>query len=345
MMDSKQAVLSTQDLAIGYKGKRSVVSTIAKNLSLDLNPGQFVCLLGPNGAGKSTLIRTLSGIQKPLSGAITLNGQDLNHLDPKDRARSVSLVLTDTLPVGIFTVYSLVALGRHPHTNWSGGLTEKDHAKIDWALKAVKAEALANRQISELSDGEKQKVMIARALAQEATLMLLDEPTAYLDIIRRVELMRTLRDLAHNEGLTILLSTHDLELAMRSADELWLFSEDGSVSKGQPEHLALTGEIARIFTNDELDWDVEHGSFRIHRESCLSVVLQGQRAPRIWTQRTLARLGYGLTENEQQSSFSINIIGDNEHPIWEVSTGVEKQRLHSLEQLCDWILARGHSHL
>lgn len=344
MTKPNTSVLSTDKLTIGYKGKKSIERTVAKDLFLELKSGKFICLLGPNGAGKSTLIRTLSGIQEPLSGSIDLIGQKLDQMDPKERARSVSLVLTDTLPVGIFTAYSLVALGRHPHTKWSGGLTQNDHDKINWALKAVNAEALADRNISELSDGEKQKIMIARALAQEAQLMLLDEPTAYLDILRRVELMRTLRDLSHNENLSILLSTHDLELAMRSADELWLFSENGSITKGHPEHLALTGEIARVFSNKELDWDIEQGSFRIHREACLHASLKGEGPAKVWTQRTLSRLGYGLTDDKHQVAFSIAITNSTASPIWEVTHKEGNSKFNSLEELCNWIQSLPSNH-
>jgi iron complex transport system ATP-binding protein len=331
-----KVMLETKGLSIGYPGRRQGQRLVAGGLDLSLSRGKFVCLLGPNGAGKSTLIRTLSGIQPSLSGTVSLAGKPLDQLSPQTRARTISLVLTNTMPSGIFTAYSLVALGRHPHTNWNGNLTDRDLEKIDWAIKAVKAEDLASRQLSELSDGERQKIMIARALAQEAPLMLLDEPTAFLDILRRVELMRTLRRLAHDQDMAILQSTHDLELALRSADELWLFSESGTITKGTPESLALNGKIAEVFGNSELNWDKENGSFHIHEAPCQYVKLQGLGPELLWTKRALSRLGYGVTENDLESICSISIEDSGLSSVWKVVLPQEALTFESLESLTHW---------
>lgn len=338
-----KAILSTQDLKIGYHIRKHPERVIGDKLNLSLKPGEFVCLLGPNGAGKSTLIRSLCGIQKPLGGYIRMGDILLDRMTPRERARNVSIVLTDALPVGIFTAFSLVALGRHPHTKWSGGLSDRDREQISWALDAVNAGSLAERQVSELSDGERQKVMIARALAQEAKLMLLDEPTAYLDILRRVELMRTLRDLARKEGLAILLSTHDMELALRCADRLWLFSENGELTTGTPEHLALSGQIANVFTNEALDWDAEHGNFRLHREACLYVKLEGKGHAAIWTTRALARLGYGITQDADRAEFRIFIGGGPRGPIWSVNYQGDTTQFSTLDEFCGWLSGFSHS--
>jgi len=337
MTEKASNVLSTQALSIGYRLKKHPDRTVANNLDLDLKAGEFVCLLGPNGAGKSTLLRTLSGLQQALKGSVILGNRDLQKMPPRERARRVSIVLTDTLPIGIFTAYSLVALGRHPHTKWSGGLTEHDKTQVARALQAVDAMHLAGRQVAELSDGERQKVMIARALAQEAQLMLLDEPTAYLDIIRRVELMRTLRDLAREAGLAILLSTHDMELAIRCADKLWLLSESGEISTGTPEHLALSGRISQVFTHKSLDWDEEQGNFRLHRDPCLYVKLDGSGHAATWTTRALARMGYGITEDINEARFSVAVEEHVDGCRWTVRSDKELLFFPHLDRFCHWL--------
>lgn len=329
--------LEATDLSIGYSDRRNGVTTVASGLDLSLHTGKFICLLGPNGTGKSTLIRTLSGIQERLAGNIFLDGQPLEKMSPQKRARSISLVLTNALPLGIFTAYSLIALGRHPHTHWNGHLTERDRKKIDWAIKAVKAETLASRDMSELSDGERQKVMVARALAQEAPIMLLDEPTAFLDILRRVELMRTLRNLAHHQNMAVLQSTHHLELALRSADELWLFSESGNIVKGTPESLALTGRISEVFGNSELEWDAEHGSFELQEEPCRFIKLEGKGTEHLWTKRALSRLGYGVATGTQETVCAIAVENNGPSPVWVLVRNNETKTFDSLERLTKWM--------
>ncbi|HKP96189.1 MAG TPA: ABC transporter ATP-binding protein, partial [Fibrobacteria bacterium] len=203
-------LLKAENLAVGYRaGDRRVLS----GLDLELRPGELVCLLGPNGAGKSTLLRTLAGLQAPLAGRLTLGGEDFSLLPAAARARKTAIVLTERMEAGNLTVRSLAELGRHPHTGWSGRLREADREAVRRALMDAGAWELRDRLFDELSDGEKQRVMLARALAQEPALLLLDEPTAFLDLSRRVETMRTLRALARGRGRAVLLSTHDLDLA------------------------------------------------------------------------------------------------------------------------------------
>lgn len=334
--------LDAVGLCVGYPVKGGLDRRVAKNLNLKLVPGEFVCLLGPNGVGKSTLIRTLAGLQKPLSGSIRIAGTEVAEMSPKDKARAVSVVLTDSLPHGMFDAYSVVALGRHPHTGWNGALRELDRARINWALGAVGAESLAGRQVSELSDGERQKVMIARALAQETSLILLDEPTAFLDLPRRVELMRTLRDLARREGLSILLSTHDLDLALRSADKLWLLSEGGELKTGMPEELALEGCIARTFASSEVDWDNEQGAFRMHRHFCAAVVLEGDGAEAVWTKRALTRIGYEVLDAGGVSKLRIRIAQSEGKPVWEIHREGQAMQVCTMKELVSRLLGLDH---
>ncbi len=331
----RESCLRTSALSIGYKVKGQADRVVASRLDLALQPGVFVCLLGPNGVGKSTLIRALAGMEKPLAGCIEISGANILKLTPRERARQVSVVLTESLPAGMFTARSIVALGRHPHTNWTGGLGRRDRERIDWALQAVGAEDLAERQVSELSDGERQKIMVARALTQEASIMLLDEPTAYLDLPRRVELMRTLRDLTRREGLSVLLSTHDLDLALRSADALWLFSESGTLVKGMPEELALDGSLEAAFALDTLDWDVEQGGFRLHREPKLYASLEGRGPAYAWTRRALGRIGYGLSESGNESKLRIRIYDEGGALSWNLNCGGRETLFGSLTEMIE----------
>lgn len=328
--------LTATGLSIGYSHKGQA-NCVADALNLALKAGEFICLLGPNGAGKSTLIRTLAGMQAPLSGSLKLQDQTFHSIPPRERARMISVVLTEALPIGMMDAYSLVALGRHPYSGWLGGLNEADKGRIQWALQAVGAEGLEERQIAELSDGERQKISIARALAQEAQVMLLDEPTAFLDLPRRVELMSILRNLAHREHMGLLLSTHDLDLALRFADRLWMITTDGKLIQGYPEELAMSGEFAAIFANENLDWDAERGSFRAHPNPCLKAHIQGDSIHALWTRRALERLGFGIITTGEESALCIQISETADRIEWIVDRKGHTTQHASIEQLIDWI--------
>ena len=327
-----QVIITAKQLSIGYQHSTGE-TIVASGLDCSLRGGEFVCLLGPNGAGKSTLIRTLAGMQKPLAGELRLSGKVMRDIAPRERARTVSVVLTEAMPSGMMDAYSLVSLGRHPYSGWFGGLTGQDLERIDWSIDAVGARPLANRQVSELSDGERQKISIARALAQEAKLMLLDEPTAFLDLPRRVELMSILRNLAHQENLALLLSTHDLDLALRFADRVWLMTPEGNLLQAAPEALALNGKFAEVFATENLDWDVSTGSFCAHPAACLKVRLEGQGIEQVWTQRALERLGFGIGQDNEEAAFSLKVNKN----LWEVERFGLNQNFKNIESLIEWI--------
>jgi iron complex transport system ATP-binding protein len=215
-------------------------------------------------------------------------------LTPRELAQRVSVVLTDRVQTWILTAYELVALGRHPYTDWTGRLTAEDHERVRWAIDTVGADELASRPVNELSDGERQKVMVARALAQDPRVMLLDEITAFLDLPRRVDIMTTLRSLAHQSGRALLLSTHDLDLALRTADRIWLLARVGGFQVGTPEQLVLSGAFEEAFRSEGIDFDRATGSFRVHRKSvgCATVIGAGVRA--VWTARAVERVGYEM---------------------------------------------------
>ena len=207
--------ITTNSLTVGYHGHR-----VVEDINLSLPCGRLVCLLGPNGAGKSTLLRTLCGFQPPIAGTVTISGSDITTMSAAEVARLVSVVLTDRPLTPSLTAAEMVGMGRAPYTGFWGRLSDDDRRLVSEAMQTVGIDSLATRRMGQLSDGERQKVMIAKALAQHTPVIVLDEPTAFLDYPSKVAVMKTLARLAHDESKTILMSTHDLELAAQLGDEL-----------------------------------------------------------------------------------------------------------------------------
>mgnify|MGYP001152896626 CR=1 FL=1 len=327
-------VLTASKLTVGYKSGKERSFIVAGGIEVSLKAGEFVCLLGPNGAGKSTLIKTLAGIHKPISGEVMLDGMPISTFSPRELARRLSVVLTDRPAVGLMPVFSLVALGRYPYTGWAGKLSNKDE-KIVWeAIKAVGIEDLANRLVGELSDGERQKVMIARALAQQPRVMILDEATAFLDLPRRVELFLLLRRLARESNIAVLLSTHDLDLALRSADRLWLLPKGGSIVDGIPEDLVLNGAFATAFNCSDVVFDSRSGTFVFESPSLGEIAFEGNGVFGVWTRRALNRAGYRIISGES-APLKIEVSSENgSKTVWRIYYGGRPcQCAHSLEEL------------
>jgi len=242
-MNNETIILS--DLSIGYQGKNGAKKVVAGGLSASIRRGELTCLLGANGVGKSTLLRTLSAFQPKLGGEIRIEGREIASFTDKELSRVIGVVLTEKPDIRNMTVRELVALGRSPYTGFWGALHDDDWLFVDEAIEAVRISALSGRMVDTLSDGERQKVMIAKALAQQTPVIYLDEPTAFLDFPSKVEMMQLLRRLAQEQQKTIFLSTHDLELALQVADMLWLMEPGGVLSTGTPQVLASTGALAR----------------------------------------------------------------------------------------------------
>ena len=240
------------NLAIGY-GK----VVVANNITTNLEAGKLTCLLGPNGAGKSTLLRTLSAFQRPLDGEMRLDGRDISMLSAQELSRLIGVVLTDRVDVQGMTVRELVATGRSPYTNFWGTLSSKDNQHIDEAIELCGIQSLVKRQSNTLSDGERQKVMIAKALAQQTPIILLDEPTAFLDFPSKADTMLLLSRLAHEQQKAILISTHDLDLALQTADQLWLMGKQEQMHIGTPRQLADDGSLPRFFDSPNIQFDAD----------------------------------------------------------------------------------------
>ena len=254
-------ILKTSNLSIGYKSKRETV-IIAVNLNLYLISGKLISLIGANGIGKSTLLRTITGIQPPLSGNVFLNDKNINTYKPLDLAQNLSLVLTEKLPPSNLSVFELVALGRQPYTNWIGTLTQTDIEKVQEALELTQIEHLAQKKHYEISDGQLQKVLIARALAQDTPLIILDEPTTHLDLLHKVSLFKLLKKLTHETQKCILFSTHDIDLAIQMSDEMIIMTPE-LIVQDEPCNLISKGSFTTLFKDEHIIFDAEKGKFVI----------------------------------------------------------------------------------
>ena len=253
-------VLEGKNLTIGYgQGKKR--NPVHRHLNFSLKKGELTCLLGENGSGKSTLLRTLSGTQAPLEGELLLQGKPLSSYSERARSRQIGIVLTDRTQAGGLTVEEVVGLGRQPHTGFFGQLTSHDRRLIQEAMEATGIIHKAKRYTAELSDGERQKAMIAKALVQECPLILLDEPTAFLDVVSRIEIMTLLHRLAVEQQKAILLSTHDIEQALVLADRLWLLSAKEGLQTGMTEDMVLSGKMDTLFPGRNILFDLMHGGY------------------------------------------------------------------------------------
>lgn len=326
-------ILIAEALEIGYVRPRQPARLVVGGIDVRLEPGELVCLLGPNGAGKSTLLRTIAGMQPALAGTIRLLGDEVGRLDARELARRMSIVLTERVSAGGLSVYALVALGRHPYTGWDGRLSEQDEAVVRWAIEAVGARDLAGRQVDELSDGERQKVMIARALAQQPNLMLLDEPTAFLDLPHRIEIMHILRQLAHSNEQAILLSTHDLDLALRSADRIWLLPAGGPLQTGAPEDLVLNGAFERTFASAGLSFDPLTGAFSLRQAGAAQVAVSGEGPRAVWARRALEREGFAVVAAESAPPPRIAVRVQDAAPYWRCAIDGSEVGLESVGEL------------
>ena len=253
-MKTDSSILTTHDLTVGYRNGSQQVALL-KNLNLSLDKGKLVALLGQNGAGKSTLLRAMTCDERPLGGSIEVNGKNLLEMSQKERSRTLGLVSTERIQAGALTVTELVGLGRQPHTGFMGRLDSEDIEIVRQSMADAGIIAKAGEYIASLSDGERQKAMIARALAQETPIIILDEPTAFLDVASRIETMRLLQTLAHDRGKAILLSSHDISQSLMLADELWLITTDRQVITGNTSQLVADGAMDRLFTNRSIHFN------------------------------------------------------------------------------------------
>ena len=260
----KNIVLKTENLTIGYQTKKQQ-NIIASNVNFSIEKGKFIALLGKNGIGKSTLLRTLSKVQKPIDGNIEINQKNIDKYSHQELATSLSLVLTERLPQSQLTVFELIALGRQPYTNWIDNLSTKDIEKVNWAIEQTDINHLKNKRFYELSDGQLQRVLIARALAQDTEIIILDEPTAHLDIHHTFKIFSLLKTLVKTTKKTILISTHEVNLAIQLADEFILLSEK-QIYNGTSESLINQNAFDELFPKELISFNKTLEQFIIKKD-------------------------------------------------------------------------------
>lgn len=327
----RNKAIETKKLCIGYLLKGSERRVVHESLDLCLKSGEVTCLLGLNGAGKSTLLRTLCGFQPSLGGEILFMGKPLSSFSQAQFSLMVGVVLTEKTNAGGITVYELVSLGRHPYTGFFGRLKKEDHQIIEQSLESVGIAHKANHYVAELSDGERQKVMIAKALAQQCPIILLDEPTAFLDVTSRIETMVLLHKLAVEQDKAILLSTHDLELAIQLADCLWLQEKGRPMMCGTPEDLIMGNAFSAFFRKEGIVFDVNTGKLNMV-VSTHPIGVEGDKLTAYWVGNALIRNGFCPSE-PQEGLVNIQCESPTRQTVvWPVG---KRQQTHSVAELID----------
>lgn len=324
-------ILSLKTLSVGYAGYSPLLSKI----DLAMRPGELVALIGRNGSGKSTLIRSVVGLLPPLEGECFLSGLPVRAMPLRKRAREVSYVSAGAGPVPPMTVRELVSLGRMPYTGWRGKLRKQDREMVEKAIGTVHLEGLADRMLDQLSDGEGQRAMIARALVQDAPLMVLDEPTAFLDLPHKYDLIR-LFTAFREQGRAILYSTHDLESAMMVADRLWVISGKG-IMEGAPEDLGMGGIFDTLFRSSGISFDAESRRFRRKGKIRGSLRLSGKDAVALaWTRNALERLGY---EVRKEADRELQVVqGDVRDHQWILIHARGRELFDSISSLARFLI-------
>ena len=328
-----------ENLSIGYSGKGDV-KVVASGIFADINSGELTCLLGANGVGKSTLLRTLSAFQPKLDGEIHIQGKEIGDYTDKQLSRVISVVLTEKCDIRNMTVNELIGLGRSPYTGFWGTLSSEDKEIVERSVALVGISHLMYRMVHTLSDGERQKVMIAKALAKETPVIYLDEPTAFLDFPSKVEVMQLLHHLSRQTNKTIFLSTHDLELALQIADKIWLMDKVNGVTIGTPEDLSLSGSLSSFFARKGIVFDLETGLFRVDNEYTSQIRLVGHGQKYAMVRKALQRNGILANRHIESEAYieTGDLKGDSSFIIHLPETGSVKVK--SIEELLKAVLIR-----
>lgn len=317
------ALIDIKNLTIGYSDSKSE-KLVAHGLNASLQQGEMTCLLGANGKGKSTLMKTMCGFLDSIEGEIYLNGTPTIKLSEKELARQIAIVLTEKISIPNATVYELVAYGRSPFTGFMGRLSANDKTIIDKAIKRCGIAHKKHSPLSALSDGERQKATIAKALAQDTPFIVLDEPTAFLDLPARVEVMQLLRKLASSQGKSILMSTHDLDLALQMSDRLWLLQADQIIS-GSPEDLLLNNAFQSMFSNKGIEFDNKTGMFKVKYQHQNTFAVKGHGFEYVLLRRALMRKGIKPIKASDNDAIYVRIINNAKAPyeLWFDNTLID----------------------
>ncbi len=325
-----EKILSFDSLSIGFISGRTR-HLLLPPMTASANRGELVAVIGVNGIGKSTLLRTLARLQPSLGGVIKIDGRNISGYSRLQFAQRAGFISTEVVRTTNMTVYDLVAIGRFPHTNWLGKMGELHHEAISGAIEKAGLLKFQNRYINELSDGERQRAMIARVLAQDTNILIMDEPTAFLDVSSKYEIIHLLRQLSREKGKTVIFSTHDLQAALSQADKIWLMLEE-SLVEGSPEDLMLENTFDRLFAKTIVKFDSRNGSFLMAGENRGSVVLEGKGKEKYWTARALVRAGFSVSEETRE--IIVKVHSGNR---WSASAGDEHFESSSIYELIRWL--------
>jgi iron complex transport system ATP-binding protein len=323
-MDDLLNILTIKSLEIGFSsGSRNI---LLPPLSGSAVKGELIAIIGRNGIGKSTLLRTLAAIQQPLGGEIYYFNKEIREYSGIDLARTAGYISTESVKVSNMTVYDLVSLGRFPYTGWLGNISQADHEIITDDMEKAYVSSFSGRFLAEMSDGERQKAMIARLLAQDTGIMLMDEPTAFLDIRSKFDILHLLHQLCHKSGRTIIFTTHDLEMAIRHSDKIWLILGSG-LMEGAPEDLMITGQFDHLFESSSIIFNSRDGTYQFREEAKGSIFIKGSGKLRHWTEKAVRRAGYLISD-----SATIPYI-DLEDDKWVIVADGEKKECNSVYEL------------
>lgn len=319
-------IIHIKDLAIGYGNH-----TILDNINISLIEGELTALIGLNGVGKSTFLRTIIGLQNKLNGKVLLEGSELHKFGVSKLAKKLSFVSTEIINVNHLSVFDLVSQGRYSYTAWHGKLTKTDKDKVFEAVELVGMSEYINKSITEISDGERQRIMIARALAQDTPVIILDEPTAYLDLKNKYEIIHLLHSLTREKNKAILFSSHDLNIVLKEADRLIVMRED-DIESGAPEDLLMNGCIEELFTNSSIIFDEDRADFSIKRNFKETVGLKGEGKALIWTSNALNRAGFRMSIKEDTEKI-VEIAEVDNQLKWILRASGKKEQYNSIYEL------------
>lgn len=331
MKTNFEEILSFDSLEIGYASGRHK-KTLLPPLKASANKGEMIALIGRNGIGKSTLLRTLSGLQPVLGGEIYYDGRNKKEYSRMELARRVGYISTEIVKVSNMSVYDLVSLGRFPYTNWIGNIDSENQKIVMEAVESTGMSHLRDRFIAELSDGERQRAMIARILAQDTGIMIMDEPTAFLDIGSKYEILHLMHELSRKRGKTIIFSTHDLHLALNQSDKIWLIL-DNSLKEGAPEDLLIEGSFNHLFDSSPVQFNAENGTYNFRSEEKGAIFIEGEGILRHWTEMAIKRAGYSVSHLKSKPYIS---IPSEENRNWQFTTTDMVLEFSSLYKLVDY---------
>jgi iron complex transport system ATP-binding protein len=332
MDKNRNRILSLDSLSIGYTSGRKR-NPLLYPLNASAFKGELVSVIGRNGIGKSTMLRTITGLQPSLGGSVYISGRNIREFSRMELAQKVGFISTEIVKVTNMSVYQLVSLGRFPYTNWLGKIDKIDHEIIMDSIEKTGMIDLFNRNISELSDGERQRAMVARVLSQDTEIMIMDEPTAFLDIRSKYEIVHLMHELTRQRGKTIIFSTHDLNIAISQSDKIWL-ALDEKLNEGAPEDLMIAGSFENLFDSAIVGFCSKDGSFSFRGNERGNIFIKGNGNSRYWTERAIIRAGYSVSE---EPGNLIIEVPETEFKKWSLITPDESHEFFTLYELVDWI--------